>query len=240
MIFFSQFIRTLLIACLFFTVSAFATDPSLIYRGVTLGDELDKVQMLIASEFPRINVIDRNYLVKAGDDEGMQRDSCAYAATSNRQKNCILANFGFSRQLQLNNVYVEQSFMPAISLESLMGKLSKSYGSPRLTFREIISASPPSNTAFVSPASELTSLVWGGSKTPSGSYRNSSFPFEALERIGGKFVSVSIFHQGNLVNGYSLRILDEVRAKSNAVEMMQEIEQQEAAGRAKSDGSVKF
>ena len=240
MLFPAQFIHTFLLVCMLGPAAALAADPALTYRGSTLGDKPESVQMQMTSEFPRINVIDPNYVIKAGDDEGMQGDSCAYAATSNRQKNCISANFYFSRQLQLHNVYATQSFMPAISLESLLGKLAKTYGSPRLTFRENIPASHPSNTAFVSPASELTSLVWGGNRTPTGSYRNSFYPGEAMERIGGKFVSASIHHQGNLVNGYSLRILDTASIKMNTAEMMKEIKKRAAARREKNDASVKF
>lgn len=201
------------------SASALAADPVLTYRGATLGDKLERVQMQMASEFPHINVIDPKseldtYVIKAGDDGGIRRDyQCGWAATSNRQENCVLANFYFSRQLQLHHVFVTQSFMPAVSLESLLGKLAKTYGSPRLTFRENIPASHPSNTAFVSPASELTSLVWGGNGTPIGSYSNSLIPGDAIEKIGGKFVSVSIHHQGNLVNGYLLRILDTASLK---------------------------
>lgn len=245
MFFRAQFIRIFLIVCLFGSVSALAANPVLTYRGATLGDKPERVQMQMTSEFPHVNVIDPKseldtYLFKAGDDEGMQGDSCAYAATSNRQKNCVSANFYFSRQQRLHNVYVTQSFMPAISLESLLGKLAKTYGNPRLTFRENIPASHPSNTAFVSPASELTSLVWGGNRTPTGSYCNSLYPGEAMERIGGRFVSASIHHQGNLVNGYSLRILDTASIKKTTAEMMEEIKRRAAARREKNDASVKF
>ena len=227
--------------------SALAADPVLTYRGSTLGDKVESVQMQMTREFTRINVIDPKfefdtYVIKAGDDNGIRRDYCAWAATSNRQENCVLANFYFSRQRQLLHLYVQQSFMPAVSLESLKGKLAKTYGRPRLTFRENIPASDPSNTAFVSPKSELTSLVWGGNKTPIGSYshRNAPFGGDCAERIGGRFLSVSIHHEGDLVNGYSLRIFDTVGVKKDSAEGMEKIRERAATRREKSDASVKF
>lgn len=225
--------------------SVFAAAPVFTYRGIVLGDTLDAVKVKIASEFSRFEVIHPvykydTYSIKAGDDNSILEGFCPYAATSNRQKNCVFALLQFSREMKLHGVYFKQGITPPVSLNFLLDKLVKSYGKPRLTFRKKLPASHPSNTAFIEPPSEITSLVWGGEKTPTDFYENSSFPGDAITRIGGKFLSITIHHEGNLVNGYSLRITDSDSIIKTSSEIDAEINNQRIMRKKMNEESLKF
>lgn len=212
------------------------------YRNISMGDASDKVLQLAANEFahfklhPRKNSFD-TLTIMAGDNQGIINNSCSFAATSNLQKNCISARFIFSSKVQgdlLDSIFVEQGFSPAINRDVLIGTLVAKYGKPRLTSGDVVPAS------YMNPESKFISLLWGGLRTPVGTYQPSGFPYEDREIIGGKYISVVIHYQGNFANGYSLRIVDSETVNESMKVNMIELKRLEAERRTKNEASAKF
>jgi hypothetical protein len=216
--------------------------PVLHYRNIAIGNTSEKVMQLANSEFPQIKLLPRKYSfdmlsILAGDDQDMVDSSCAFAATSNRQKNCLSVRFLFSSETRgslLNSIFVEQSFNPPIDRDAVVAKLISSYGKPKFKNSDVVPAS------HMSPESKLTVLLWGGMKAPKNSYRPSVFPYEDREIIGGKYISVVMYSQGRMINGYSLRIVDSDSVNESSADTMSELERLKTIRRSKSEASVKF
>lgn len=231
----------LLIFSLASSVDATA-EPLMRYRAISLGDTPESVTRQATSEFsfvkPRFPIISTDTLViDAGDEQGIQSNFCAFAAPAKLQKNCQSVRFFFSTPAQgrlLHMVYVQQGFSPAITLDAFLKTLVEAYGKSRLTFEETIPASR------INPESKVMSLIWGGNRTPVGHYRLSPFPYEDNQIIGGKYISASIHYEGDMVNGYGLRIVDSESLKKMNFELETELKKRNAALRKMNEASVKF
>lgn len=211
------------------------------YRNIKLGDTSEKVLLLATNEFAKIssNTLTNTFdtlTIKAGDDRGMNNDSCPYAAPIELQKNCQLVRFIFSSESQgtrLASIFIEQSFSPAVSLNFLRDSLESRYGKPRLTFAEVAQSSINSGTKFVS-------LLWGGVKTPMGIYRPSAYPYQDREIIGGNYISVVIHYQQKFAVGYSMRIVDSTAMNEKDKTVTTELDRSKTTRQSQNEKSAKF
>lgn len=235
-----QLIQVFLLFCALCSSLAQAADPLMKYRGISHGDTLEQVTQQARSEFPRVQIIDRKFsmdtlMINAGDEQGMQKSFCAYAAPSRQQKNCLSARFLFSGQTQGNRLHiiaVMQSFTPSVTFNSILEKLSTTYGKPRLTFKK----SNPANNAQI--ASTDTVMIWGGNKTPNAPYHPSISG--DYEKIGGKFITAAIHHEGEFATGYELNIVESDSALKMFKEMSMVFERERVERLDTNNAAVKF
>jgi len=219
-----------------------AAEPTMTYRGITLGDRPERVLELARKEFDIVNVEDpESYswlVVSAGDKEGTQKKGCNFGTPASRQKTCLSVRLIFTLRKEgelLHSIMVDQGFSPPVAIDTVLDAITKAYGKPRLNYQTDVEA------MYQTPASKSLSLIWGGNKTPVGDFRPSAAaPYEDRQRIGGRYISLDIRHKDNLVNGYSLRLIDSAVVDRSNTEVMRELDRLKQERKKASEAGVKF
>ena len=177
------------------------------YRGVGLGDALERAHAEVLKNFEMVyldNRDEKSQVIRAGDKAGMRTVTCPYAADRSRRLDCLKVSYVlnlYEGKLRVTYIGVTQSFRQALPMEDFMFRIKDSYGKPRAEYLN----GKDSSQAYVD---KDKTLLWGGKKTLPAEVSMSGFPYEDTERVGGKHILMRVLSTSDGVIGYELRISD--------------------------------
>lgn len=220
-----------------------AAQTHLTFRGSALGDVRSQVEAAAAHEFETSQLTtpvrpDESPVLVAGDARSIADDVCPYGAPDERRRQCILVRYVFANSSLgggLDAVFVDQAFSPGVPVRAFLDKLAAAYGPARLIYKDGRPGTP-----FDRTAGEIVTMVWGGAKRPSPSYRMSAFPYGDIEAIGGAFIAAEIECANGMVRGYRLRMIDSDSMQRAGAKVRGDIKANAEARQRAAEATLKF
>lgn len=180
---------------------------NLSYRGVGLGDTLERAHAEASKHFEIVRLDNRDetsQVIRAGDKAGMREVDCPYVADRSRRLDCLSVMYVLNPiegKLQVSYINVTQSFKQGLPMEDFMFRTKDSYGTPRV---QVLNGKDSSH-AYVD---KDQMLLWGGKKTLSTEAFMFGVPYADSQRVGGKNILMRVLSTSDGVIGYELRISD--------------------------------
>jgi len=190
---------------------------NLTYRGVSLGDTVEKAHAEALKNFELVQLDERDEdlpVVRAGDKAGMRDVRCPYAAPLSRRLDCQQVSYVLNRyegKLQVAYISVTQSLRQALPMDAFMSRIRNTYGKPRAEY--LINKDP--DQGYID---KDQTLLWGGKKTPPADFSISGYPYGDSELVGGKHILMRVLSTPEGVIGYELRISDHDRSQKREAE----------------------